>query len=389
MTRTATTLAWLVLLAPVAAAGQDAETVRGVDAERILFGQSAALSGPASALGQGMRLGIRAAFEEANRNGGVRGRRLELVSLDDGYQPERALENTRQLIQEEGVFGLIGPVGTPTSLAAEPAASQAGVPYIAPFTGAEFLRDPGLARTTVNVRASYYQETAEAVDRLVGDLGHSRFAVLYQDDSFGRAGLTGVERALVRNRLDLVAKAPFPRNSTAVKTAVVTLRRARPEAVIMVGAYDPVGAFVQWSRRIGFDPTFLTISFVGSAALADRLGPEGRGILITQVVPFPSDPEFPVTQQYQAALRRVDPNAVADLVSLEGYIAGRLTVQVLEECGANPTPAHFLAQVAEVGRFSIGGFSLQYGPEDNQGSNRVFLTRIEANGELAALSRLR
>ncbi len=373
---------------PGSVAGQE-PGARGVNAERILFGQSAALSGPASALGQGMRLGIRAAFEEVNRSGGIAGRRLELVSLDDGYQPERALENTRQLIQEEEVFALIGPVGTPTSLAAEPAAAEAGIPYIAPFTGAEFLRDSDLARTTVNVRASYYQETGEAVDRLIGDLGYSRFAVLYQNDSFGRAGLTGVERALTRNGLALVAKASFPRNSTSVKTALVTLRRARPEAVIMIGAYDPVGAFVQWSRRIGFEPTFLTISFVGSAALADRLGPDGRGILITQVVPLPSDTEFSLTRQYKSALERVDSDEAGDLVSLEGYLAGRLVAEVLEACGEDLTPSRFLAEVVSVSRFNLGGFTLRYGTEDNQGSDRVFLTRIEANGTLAALSRLR
>ena len=164
----------------------------GVSAERILFGQSAAFSGPAQELGRNMRLGIEAAFAEVNRAGGVQGRRLDLVYLDDAYEPEAAIANTTSLIEEQEVFALIGAVGTPTSRAAVPVAAVEGVPYIAPFTGAALLRDATWGNV-INLRASYHQETEEMVARLTEDLGIQRIAVVYQDDSFGRDGYLGAQ----------------------------------------------------------------------------------------------------------------------------------------------------------------------------------------------------
>ena len=361
----------------------------GVTPDRVLFGQSAALSGPAAALGQGMRLGIEAAFAEINRRGGVHGRQLELVSVDDGYEPEAALTNTRRLLQEESVFALIGPVGTPTSRAVEPVAAQAGAPYIGAFTGAEFLREPEEAPTAVNIRASYFQETDEMVERLIEDLGISRIAVLYQDDSYGNAGLTGVRMALAARRRELSGLAAYQRNTTAVKVAVLELRRANPEAVIIIGAYRPVAEFVRWARRIEFNPILMNISFVGSEALAADLGSAGEGVLITQVVPFPEDNSLRVVRNYREALRRQERGAPPSFVSLEGYIVGRLTGEVLDRAGPDLTRAGFLDTLATIRNLDFGGFSLTYGPGDTQGSDRVFLTRIEANGTLRPLTSLR
>ena len=196
---------------------------------------------------------------------------LELVSLDDAYEPEAAVTNTLQLIEEEGVFALIGEVGTPTSRSATPVAAAEGVPFIAPFTGAEFLRDDEW-ENIVNLRASYYQETEEMVARLTQDLSITRIGVLYQDDSYGRAGYRGVRMALDRRDMEPVSIGLYPRNTTAVKTALLDLNRGVPEAVIMIGAYEPVAALVELARYTGIDPIFLTVSFVGSNALANELG---------------------------------------------------------------------------------------------------------------------
>jgi len=176
----------------------------GVFDDRIVFGQSAALKGPAAALGLGMRDGILAAFHEANAAGGVHGRKLDLISYNDGYEPEMAIANTKRLIDEDKVFALIGEVGTPTSKAVQPITTEQGVPFIGPFTGADFLRDPSLTNV-VNIRASYRQETEAWIEHLTTDLGLSRIAILYQDDSFGRAGLEGVKLALEKRGLALVA----------------------------------------------------------------------------------------------------------------------------------------------------------------------------------------
>ncbi len=352
----------------------------GVSDERVIFGQSAAFSGPAQELGRNMRLGIEAAFHEANQRGGVHGRRLELTSQDDAYEPEAAVSNTLDLIERD-VFALIGAVGTPTSRSATPVAKEADVPYIAPFTGAEFLRGPELHDIVLNLRASYYQETEEMVARLTEDLGIERVAVMYQDDSYGRAGYTGTRLALGRRGMEPVAVGIYPRNTTSVKTALLDLRQGDPEAVIMIGAYQPVAALVSWARHTGLDPIFMTVSFVGSNALAEELGPAGSGVYVTQVVPFPTDDTLPVVAAYLSALSAYAPDAVPGFVSLEGYLAGRLAIAALDGCGREIYRACFFDSLRRADMIDIDGFELRYDDDtDNQGSDEVFLTVIGKDG---------
>ncbi len=351
----------------------------GVTDDQVLFGQSAAFSGPAEELGTNMRLGIRAAFHEANRAGGVHGRSLELISLDDSYEPEKAVTNTLQLIEDERVFMLMGAVGTPTSRSATPVSVSAGVPYLAPFTGAEFLRTLG-PENVINVRASYNQETEEMVERLTEDLGITRIAVMYQDDSFGRAGYQGAVDALRRRNMSPVGIGLYTRNTTAVKTALLDIERSLPEAVIMVGAYEPVATFIRWARHIGMDVQFINISFVGSNALARELGPDGAGVFVTQVVPFPNDLSQPVVRTYRSALSSYDPSALPGFVSLEGYLAGRLAIAGLEGCGRELTRQCFLDSLTTPDMIDLDGFQLGYGEDDNQGSDTVFLTVLGPDG---------
>ena len=364
------------------AAGQ----MNGVFDDRVVFGQSAAFSGPAQELGTNMRIGIMAAFHEVNERGGVHGRTLELVSRDDAYEPEAAVANTLQLIEEEGVFALIGEVGTPTSRSATPVAADEGVPFIAPFTGAEFLRDDDWANI-INLRASYYQETEEMVARLTQDLGISRIGVLYQDDSYGRAGYRGVRMALDRREMEPVSIGLYPRNTTAVKTALLDLNLGSPEAVIMIGAYEPVAALIELARYTGADPIFLTVSFVGSNALANELGAGGEGVYVTQVVPFPTDGSTPVVSSYLNALSAYDRFADPGFVSFEGYLAGRLAIEGLERCGPSVDRACFLDILNSSNEIDIDGFKLRFG-DDNQGSDEVFITVIGEDGEYHPVSTL-
>ena len=359
----------------------------GVTDESVIFGQSAAFTGPARELGRGMRLGIRAAFQEANENGGVHGRRIDLVSLDDTYEPEVAIQRTLHLIEAEEVFALIGAVGTPTSRSTTPIAKSAGVPYVAPFTGAEFLRGEDLDNV-INLRASYYQETEEMVARLTSELGFTRIAILHQDDSYGRAGYQGVLRALNRRDMSPVSIGVYPRNTTAVKTAVLDLQRGEPEAVIMIGAYEPVARAVSWALRIGMESIFLNVSFVGSNALAEELGDDGVGVFVTQVVPYPTDDSLPIVASYLNALAAYDPEAVPGFVSLEGYLAGRLAIAGLDLCGADLSRECFLDAIRDAGEIDIDGFSLRYGSGDNQGSDSVFLTVIGRDGGVYAANSL-
>ncbi len=362
------------------------EGSQGVFDDRILFGQSAAFSGPAQALGEGMRLGIQAAFHEQNQLGGVHGRMLELTTLDDQYEPHLAYGNTFNLINRERVFALIGEVGTPTSRSASPLANAEGVPFIAPFTGAGFLREAGL-QNVVNLRASYHQEAEEMVARLTEDLGITRVAVMYQNDSYGQSGLDGVVDALGKRGLEPVASWYYQRNSDAVKAAIFHIAQANPEAVIMIGAYAPVAKAITVARE-DIDPIFMAVSFVGSNALAQELGPEGAGVYVTQVVPLPDDTGVPAVAAYRAALESFDGNAVPGFVSLEGYLAGRLAIVGLENCGPDVSRECFLDGMRSSGTIDLNGLVLQYGPDDNQGSDSVFVTVIGDDGNYHLVNNL-
>ncbi len=369
-----------------AAAALTAAGLPAAEPGPLLFGQSAAFSGPARELGEGMRLGIEAAFREVNAGGGVRGRRLELRTLDDAYEPEAAVLNTRRLIEEDRVFALIGAVGTPTARAAVPVAAEAGVPYLAPFTGAAFLRDPAQAQV-INLRASYAQETETIVERLTRDLAVRRIGLVHQDDSFGRTGYQSVRRALHRRQLQLAGLGVYARNTTAVKTALLDLRRGDPEAVIIIGAYEPAAALIRLADHVGFRPVFVTISFTGSQALARELGPSGPGVYATQVVPPPTDERLPVAAAYRRALAAREPGARPDFVSFEGYLAGRLAAAALARCGAEPARSCLTGGLRRSGAFDLGGFALRYGADDNQGSDAVFLTVIGADGRYRLIDR--
>jgi len=317
----------LLLAAAVAPAASAGEV--GVSPDRILFGQAAALEGPSSALGRGMRQGILAAFAEVNAKGGVHGRRLELISRDDGYDPDRSAAQTRVLIEQDKVFALIGAVGTPTTTATVPLAQASGVPFIGPFTGAAFLRAPEL-HNVVNIRASYGAEAEAWIKHLTEDLHVRSIAIFYQDDAFGRDGLAGVKLALQKRNMELTAEGTFERNTRAVGSALRTITRADPEAVVMVGTYGPCAEFIKLAHKSGFMPVFVNISFVGAGALAQELGPEGNGVIVSQVVPFPWDASVKVVADYQAAEKALDPSLKPDFVSLEGYLSGRLVAAVLE-----------------------------------------------------------
>jgi len=374
-------------LALTVAVSAGAQAELGVTDDGIHFGQSAALDGPASALGIGMREGLLAAFEEVNRNGGVNGRRLKLTSYDDGYEPERAIAHTTKLIEEDKVFALIGEIGTPTSKAVQPIATEQAVPFIGPFTGAGFLRNASLGNV-VNVRATYDQETETWIQHLTEDLGYDRIAILYQDDSFGRVGLSGVKKAMDKRGLTLVAKGTYKRNTTAVKSALLKIRKAEPQAVVMVGPYKPIAAFIKLAEKVGMKATFVNISFVGSKALAKELGDSGAGVVVTQVVPFPWDTSIPLVANYQEALKANNPDAEPGFVSLEGYMVGRLAIMALEKIDGEVTRQKLMDVIASTGSFDLGGVILTYGPDDNQGMDQVFLTVIQPDGSFKAVERL-
>ena len=355
----------------------DAPGSPGIYPDRVVFGQSCALTGLNAASGTGMRLGLQAAFKQANDNGGIHGREIELITVDDGYEPLLTIKNSEKLILEEQVFALIGAVGTPTSRVAVPFCQEHNVPYIGPLTGAAFLRE--VQDVVINLRASYAQETEEMVKFLTEEVGTEKIAIFYQDDSYGRAGYNGTLAAMEKRGLEIVSSGNYRRNTLDVRTAVLDISEAEPDAIIMIGSYRPSAEFIKWSKEVGMDAIFFNTSFVNINALAGELGPSSQGVLVTQVVPFPMSDTLDITKSYQAALKAFDPDLSPEFFSYEGYLVGRLALLGLEQAGLDVTRDSFLKAIRSLENVDLEGFLLDFG-EDNQGSDRVFITVLAADG---------
>ena len=361
-----------MFLAAVAVAAATFASAQGVTDNQIVLGQSVALTGPAQQLGLDMQLGANLYFNKVNAQGGVNGRRIVLKTLDDGYESARAAENTRKLINDEKVFALFGYVGTPTSQASLPIFTQARVPFVGPFTGAELLRTP-VNRYVFNVRASYYDETEAIVQHLTA-MSLSKIAVFYQNDAYGQAGLDGVERALKRRNLQVMAKGTVERNTVDVKKAVDGMVKADPQAIVMISAYKSCAAFIKEMKKAGKNPTFWNVSFVGSKALAKELDKEGRGVQISQVVPFPWDSTVPVVKEYRRAMD--EGKHEIGFGTLEGWIAAKVMVEGLRRAGRKLDRESFVKAMESMNDLDVGGFKVSYGPQSHNGSKFVDLTII-------------
>lgn len=347
----------------------------GVTENEIVLGMSNALTGPASGLGTGLKAGATAYIDKVNAAGGVHGRKIKLISYDDGYEPEQTAAMTRKLIDQDKVFALFGYVGTPTSSAAVPFATRNGVPYIAPFTGAEFLRNP-VNPIVFNVRASYFDETEGMVEHLTKDLGIKKIGVFIQDDAYGNAGMAGVNRALHKRGLKLSGEGKYTRNTTDVDAGLAALRAANPDAVVMVGAYKACAAFVKKARAAGFNPKFLNLSFVGTTNFINESGGAGEGVYITQVMPSPFDRSAAIVKQYQADLKKADVNSQFEYTSLEGYVDAVVLVDALEKAGGNLTRASLLGSFQRL-NVNLGGIKVAFSPVDHQGSKSIFYTVVK------------
>lgn len=378
-------LAGAAVVSAVLLANFNLKAEDGVKDTELILGQSCALAGPAQALGQGMKAGMNAYFAKVNAEGGIHGKKIKLISKDDGYEPDKAIKNTRDLIGTEKVFCLIGEVGTPTSKAVVPIAEQNKVPFFGPFTGAEFLRNP-FKKYVINIRGSYYQEMEKLAAYLVDKKGLKKIACFYQNDGYGQAGLKGIEKALAKRNMKLVATGTYERNTTAVKSGLLKIRKAKPDAVIMVGAYKPCAEFIKLAKKVGLKKTiFCNISFVGTKALVKELGDKGEGCVISQVVCFPWDQSIPLVKEYTEAMKKYAPGTDTGFVSLEGYMVAKLFCNILKTLPAsNITREAFLAQVGKTGTFDLGGISLSFGPKDHQGMDEIFLTEVK-NGKVEPL----
>lgn len=367
--------AWGVLAALLAPA---ALAENGVTNDRIVLGQAAVFSGPAAQLGIQMRNGVKAYLDYVNAQGGVHGRKIELVTEDDRYETSVAPAASRKLIEEHKVFALIGYVGTPTGVAHLPVVNRARVPLVGMFTGAEVLRVP-FSRYIFHVRASYYDETEKIVEQVVS-IGGKKIAVFYQNDAYGQAGLKGVELATQKRGMKITALGTVERNTIKVEDAVKQIHAAGPDAVVMVSAYTSCAEFIRQMQKAGSNATFYNVSFVGSKALADALGEDGVGVAISQVVPFPWGRAVPVVKEYQQLSAKAG-HTDYNFSAMEGFLSAKVAVEGLRRAGRNLTRESYIAALEKMRDVDLGGFFVSYSPANRAGSKFVDLTIIGRGGK--------
>ncbi len=387
MTRTASQLLMLFFLLVISGSFNPAFAEDGITAEKIIIGQSCALKGPAQALGLGMRNGALTFFKYINSIGGIKGKQIELISLDDGYEPDACVKNTQQLIEKEKVFMLFGYVGTPTSKAVFEQIKKTGIPYFAPFTGAEFLRNP-VVPEIFNIRASYYQET-EAMVASLFKKNLQRISVFYQDDSYGMAGLKGVELALQRRNMKILNKGKYQRNTLEVGEAVKIISITEPDAVIMIGAYKPCAEFIRIMRdTTNSRPVFLNVSFVGADALAQTLANKGLGVVISQVMPYPFDKRISVVKEYHQLTEKFMKDVEINFMGMEGFIAAKTLCAILNKV-PDFTRKDFIetaesmklkADKGDIKEENLGGINIHFSPDNHQGSSLVHFSQIGPGG---------
>ena len=368
----------LNLLATIAlAGGYPSRAEVGILPRSILLGQSAAFSGPSGELGREFRKGAHEYIQQVNAHGGIYGREIVVIYRDDQYEPARTLANTKQLVEQEGVFALFGYVGTPTFQAALPIIEANKVPVIATVSGAQALRKPN-KNSVFNIRASYHDELSTIVQYLK-HYGKKEIALIYQNDSFGKDGKLGLEKALKREGLrPPIVSLPIQRKAPlhVIQKVAQSTADAKPDAVITISAYNNVANVVEALRQKKSDAQIFTISFVGSQALARQLGKNGHGVGISQVVPFPWDARMPLVKEYQNLITKNRSNTQYGFSSLEGFLAAKVLVEALKDSGPEPTRKKFVAALERMQGKSFGGYQISFSPENHNGSKYVELTFI-------------
>ena len=365
------------ILAACAAHGACAFAENGVGAGQILIGQSASLTGTAAEAGQQTRDGALAYFEVVNRKGGVNGRKIKLITLDDGGQTTRGEENTRKLIAEDKVFLLFGYTGRNTSEAALPIVAKADIPFFGAATGGETIHGT-FNKNVFNVRASYKMETLALVNYLV-ITGQKKIGMIYHKDDLTKSNLKMTEDATALHGFKLLGGASVDRNSTDVKEAVGIMSKLDPDAVICNAAVKPLSEFVRQMRKSGAKSQFLSVSFVGSA-IVKELKSDAAGVIMAQVVPLPTKRSIPVVAEYHGALAAVGAKPDYSFSGLEGFISAKVLVEGLKRSGKAPTRAGFIKAMEGIRELDLGDYFVSYSPANHNGSKYVDITVINNAG---------
>lgn len=373
------------LLAMVACLGVANAAEVGVTDTSITLGMTSPFSGPNGAYGLEMKETITAYFDQINKSGGINGRKLDLITLDDGYETDKTVANTKKLIEESKVFALLQYYGSsPTTQAMNDVFGPAKVPLVGTISGAGTLRQPikdnPNNRYMFNVRASYADETEAIVNQLVS-LGLKNIAVFYQNDGFGKSGLDGVTSALKKHNITPSAVGTVERNSLDVDAAVKAIAKTNPQAVVMVTLFKPTAAFVQAMRKANQNPQFMTLSPVGASQLVEALGNDARGIGISQVMPYPFNDTTLVVKEYQRILK-AQKNEKFSYYGIEGYVTAKVMVEALRRAGKDLTREKLVQTLEGMSNVDVGGYRVNFSPTERSGSRFVDLTVIGSGGRI-------
>ena len=343
----------------------------------IKIGQSTALTGPLADLGQAMQQGARACFHAVNKAGGVNGRTIDLVTMDDGYEVKRAVDNVDKLLADKDLFALFNCMGTAMIEAMLPKVLASGVPFFAPFSGALLARPK--ARSVMNVRASYPDEAQKLVQHLA-TLGTKRIAIAYQNNAFGKEVFEGAQLAMKEYKLPETAAVTVESDGSDVESAAAKLVAAKPGAIIVALAGKSTTGFIKATRKLQPSLSLYALSIMGAAATIEALGKDGVGVAISQVVPSPGNRASAVARKFQQAWSDIDTKIEPSHLALEGYINARVFVEVLQRAGRNPTRANFINTAWNLGRLDLGGFDVNFKEPGTSASNYVGLTMVGSNG---------
>lgn len=340
--------------------------------DKIILGQSAALTGSAQSIGVDYKKGANTYFKYINDLGGVHGRKIELITLDDSYEPEYAKQNTLNLIKDRNVFALFGEIGTPTSQAVLPIIKQYNIPFLMPFSGGEFLRndDSGLI---FNLRKSYKDETKALVKYVVEEQNVKRVAVFYQNDNYGKLGSEAVKESLKEYDLKVVEEGRYRRNTLSFREALLNISNANAEAVVIIGTQKTAAFFINEAKKLGMNNTkFCNISFVGGDFLKELNG-NTSNVIISQVVPLPWDTSHLAVKEYQEIYNKYNLDKDYNFISFEGFLAAKLAVKALEKAGEKLTRENFLEAFSKLDKNALDGFDIHFSKNDNEALDEIYI----------------
>jgi ABC-type branched-subunit amino acid transport system substrate-binding protein len=353
-------------------------------ANEIVIGQVAPLSGVLADTGKDMVLGVKVYFDSVNDKGGVHGRKIRHVVKDDGYKVDETVRLTQEVIEKDDAVALIGFAGTGNvgELLKQKVLEKAGIALVAPYTGGEILRTP-FNPYIFHIRAGYADEAEGIVNQLVL-LNMKRIGVMYQDDPFGKAGLAGVEAALKKRGLELVGTGAYEKNTDNVIDAVKSIAQANPQAVVMISVNKSTAAFSKQIRAVSTVAQLVNISVVNPKEIVRMIGPDNaRGIGIAQVMPYPYSPTSAIVKEYQQAMKKYAPAGTElSYTSFEEFVGAKVLVEGLRRAGPNLSREKVIRGLESLNAYDVGGFTVNFSPNNRVGSRFVEITVIGKDGRL-------